>query len=211
MKREDIVMYYMEPKTLIVVYKDELLVNQLKKLIETKDDGNENAIVGTTDGSVQIVAWTEKVWLEQKKTGNITAKVLFLGEIKGTDKLVPVIDVKFSQYGVKYGWAGNQAVLIAEPKDMKTRDEYASFIADLGQLPAPASVKDAIKATETHKIAMKKEDGKLDVKGMFSAIGANVVDTAKDTFSNKKSLIQQMLIYGVINLYNKDLEAFIKA
>lgn len=36
---EDTIMYYMEPKTLIVVYKDELLVNQLKKLIETKDDG----------------------------------------------------------------------------------------------------------------------------------------------------------------------------
>ena len=127
-------MHYMEPKTLIVVYKDELLVNQLKKLIETKDDGNEKSVVGTTDGSVQIVAWTEKVWLEQKKTGNITAKVLFLGDIKGTDKLVPVIDVKFDQYGVKYGWAGNQAVLIANPKEMKTREDYASFIADLGLL-----------------------------------------------------------------------------
>lgn len=204
-------MHYMEPKTLIVVYKDELLVNQLKKLIETKDDGNEKSVVGTTDGSVQIVAWTEKVWLEQKKTGNITAKVLFLGDIKGTDKLVPVIDVKFDQYGVKYGWAGNQAVLIANPKEMKTREDYASFIADLGLLPAPTSVKAAVKATENHKITVKKEDGKLNVKGMFSAISANVADTAKDTFSNKKSLVQQMLIYGVINLYNKDLEAFIQA
>lgn len=204
-------MYYMEPKTLIVVYKDELLVNQLKKLIETKDDGDENAVVGTTDGSVQIVAWTEKVWLEQKKTGNITAKVLFLGDIKGTDKLVPVIDVKFDQYGIKYGWAGNQAVLTADPKGMKSREEYASFVTDLGLLPAPASVKAAIKATESHKIPVKKEDGKLNVKGMFSAIGANVADTAKDTFSNKKALIQQMLVFGVINLYNKDLEAFIQA
>lgn len=204
-------MYYMEPKTLIVVYKDELLVNQLKKLIETKDDGDENAVVGTTDGSVQIVAWTEKVWLEQKKTGNITAKVLFLGDIKGTDKLVPVIDVKFDQYGIKYGWAGNQAVLTADPKGMKSREEYASFVTDLGLLPAPASVKAAIKATESHKISVKKEDGKLNVIGMFSAIGANVADTAKDTFSNKKALVQQMLIFGVINLYNKDLEAFIQA
>lgn len=204
-------MYYMEPKTLIVVYKDELLVNQLKKLIETKDDGDETAVVGTRDGSVQIVAWTEKVWLEQKKTGNITAKVLFLGDIKGTDKLVPVIDVKFDQYGIKYGWAGNQAVLTADPKGMKSREEYASFVTDLGLLPAPASVKTAIKATESHKISVKKEDGKLNVKGMFSAIGANVADTAKDTFSNKKALVQQMLVFGVINLYNKDLEAFIQA
>lgn len=60
-------MYYREPTTLIVVYKDELLVNQLRKLIETKDDSNENTVVGTKDGSVQIVAWTEKIWLEQKK------------------------------------------------------------------------------------------------------------------------------------------------
>ena len=204
-------MYYMEPQTLIVVYKDELLVNQLKKLIETKDDGNENTVIGTKDGSVQIVAWTEKVWLEQKKTGNITAKVLFLGDIKGTDKLIPVIDVKFDQHGVNYGWAGNQAVLIANPKTMKTREEYSSFIADLGELPAPASIKEAIKATENHKITVKNEEGKLDVKGMFAAIGANIADTAKDTFSNKKSLMQQMLIYGVINLYNNDLEAFIQA
>lgn len=204
-------MYYMEPKTLIVVYKDELLANQLKKLIETKDDTNENSVVGTKDGSVQIVAWTEKVWLEQKKTGNITAKVLFLGDIKGTDKLLPVIDVKFDQYGVRYGWAGNQAILVANPKTMKTRDDYASFIADLGELPAPASIKEAIKATENHKITVKNEEGKLDVKGMFVAIGANMADTAKDTFSNKKALMQQMLIYGVINLYNNDLEAFIQA
>lgn len=204
-------MYYREPTTLIVVYKDELLVNQLRKLIETKDDSNENTVVGTKDGSVQIVAWTEKIWLEQKKTGNITAKVLFLGDIKGTDKLVPVIDVKFDQYGVKYGWAGNQAILIANLKAMKTRENYASFIADLRQLPVPASVKEAIKATENHKITVKKENGKFDVKGMLSAIGANVADTAKDTLSSKKSLVQQMLIYGVINLYNKDLESFIQA
>lgn len=204
-------MYYTEPVTLIVVYKDELVVNQLKKLVETRDDDSEKSIVGVRDGSVQIVAWTEEVWLDQKKSGNITAKVLFLGDIKGIDNLVPVIDVKFNHHGVKYGWAGNQAVLIARPKDIRTRDEYAAFIAELERLPAPASVKEAVKATERHKIIVKKENGKLDVKGLVSAIGANVSDVAKDTFSNKKALVQQMLIYGVITLYNKDLEAFIKA
>ena len=49
-------MYYTEPVTLIVVYKDELVVNQLKKLVETRDDGSEKSIVGVRDGSVQIVA-----------------------------------------------------------------------------------------------------------------------------------------------------------
>lgn len=78
------------PKTLIVVYKDEMLMNQLKKLVETNDDSESGDIVGTTDDSINIVSWTEKVWLGNKKAGNIKDKVLFLGEIKGTDKLIPV-------------------------------------------------------------------------------------------------------------------------
>ena len=78
------------PKTLIVVYKDEMLMNQLKKLVETNDDSESGDIVGTTDDSINIVSWTEKVWLGNKKAGNIKDKVFFLGEIKGTDKLIPV-------------------------------------------------------------------------------------------------------------------------
>ena len=35
-------------KTLIIVYKDELLLNQLRKMIETKDD-KDGEIVGTRD------------------------------------------------------------------------------------------------------------------------------------------------------------------
>ena len=53
-------------KTLIVVYKDELLMNQLKKMIETHDDA-EDGIVGTADDSINVVSWTEKVWLGNKK------------------------------------------------------------------------------------------------------------------------------------------------
>lgn len=49
------------PKTLIVVYKDEMLMNQLKKLVETNDDSESGDIVGTTDDSINIVSWTEKV------------------------------------------------------------------------------------------------------------------------------------------------------
>lgn len=47
-------------KTLIVVYKDELLMNQLKKMVETHDD-NEQGVIGTRDDSINIVSWTEKV------------------------------------------------------------------------------------------------------------------------------------------------------
>lgn len=50
-------------KTLIVVYKDELLANQIKKLVETNDDNGTNEVVGTRDNSIKIVSWNEKTWL----------------------------------------------------------------------------------------------------------------------------------------------------
>ena len=49
-------------KTLIVVYKDELLMNQLRKMVETHDD-SEQRIVDTKAVSINIVSWKEKVWL----------------------------------------------------------------------------------------------------------------------------------------------------
>lgn len=138
-------------KTLIVVYKDEMLMNQLKKMVETRDD-NEQSVVGTRDDSINIVSWTEKVWLGNKKAGNIQGKILFLGEIKGTDKLIPVIDVEFDECGVKFGWAGNQAVVFADPKILTTREDYDAFLEKLSALPVPSflkATKDSIVATGT--------------------------------------------------------------
>ena len=138
-------------KTLIVVYKDELLMNQLKKMVETHDD-MDNDVIGTRDDSINIVSWTEKVWLGNKKAGNISGKILFLGDVKGTDKLIPVIDVKFDDSGVKYGWAGNQAVLYVEPKALINREGYDAFLEKLSDLPVPdflKTLKDNIANTGT--------------------------------------------------------------
>lgn len=127
-------------KTLIVVYKDELLMNQLKKMVETHDD-DAQGIIGTRDDSISIISWTEKVWLGNKKAGNIQGKILFLGDIKGTDKLIPVIDVKFDECGVKFGWAGNQAVVYVDPKALTTREDYDVLLERLSGLPVPSFLK----------------------------------------------------------------------
>lgn len=111
-------------KTLIVVYEDELYVNMLKKLIETNDDESDENVVGVRDHSVEIVAWNEKVWLDNKKKGTIKGKFLFLGNIKGVEKLLQVINVKFNEYGITFGWSGNQAILLANPKEIVDRDAF---------------------------------------------------------------------------------------
>ena len=144
-------------QTLIVVYKDEMLMNQLKKMVETHDD-NEQGVVGTKDDSINIVSWTEKVWLGNKKAGNIQGKILYLGEIKGTDKLIPVIDVKFDECGVKFGWAGNQAVVYADPKALTIREDYDTFLEKFSALPVPNFLKAAKESIAATGIGQETED-----------------------------------------------------
>ena len=85
---------------LIVVYKDkdELALNLLRKLIEGKDDIEGEGIVGTEDDSIALIAWNEKIWLDNKKAGNICSKILFIGNVKGVENLIPIIDIKYNKY-----------------------------------------------------------------------------------------------------------------
>lgn len=224
-------MFY-EPKTLIVVYKDEMLANQIKKLIETRDDA-EGSVTGTRDDSINVVAWTEKVWLANKKAGNITSKVLFLGDIKGVDALIPVLDVKFEKHGVRYGWAGNQAVIYVTPDEIKSIESYYAFHTELESLPAPQAVKDSIKpkivptqneaAEEDVEQVAEEEKGFITKgKGLFKKMGDSIGGTVTDlstkalvfseeNFRNKKAMERQMLFFGVIHLYNEGLEMFVNA
>ena len=201
-------MFYSEPTTLIVVYKDELLVNQIKKLIEAKDDTDSDTAVGTKDGSVSIVSWTEKVWLEQKKAGNINNKVLFLGDIKGTDKLTPVLDVKFDEFGIKYGWAGTQAVLFVDPQVIAKKEDYDAFLQKFNSLPVPEKLKAKVEDTPTPaKVG-------VGIAAFFGVIAAGIAGAAmfaKDVFTNKKAVKQQMLFYGIMNLYANHLEEFMNS
>lgn len=220
-------------ETLIVVYKDEMLVNQLKKMVETKDD-TDNEQIGTRDGSINIVAWSEKVWLANKKAGNIKDKVLFLGDVKGTDKLIPVIDVKFDEYGVRFGWAGNQAVLYTDIKMLSKREDYLEFIGKLSVLPVPSMIKEPKnvrtledKTEDTllqNEIIVTEQDEKKKVHFFFEKAkealdtGVDVVGKmgnqamlkAEDIFRDKNAVKQQMLFYGIVNLYIKGLDAFMK-
>lgn len=229
-------MFGLQKKTLIVVYKDELLVNQLRKLVEAKDDMEDGDTIGTRDDSINIVAWDEKVWLGNKKAGNIKDKVLFLGEIKGTDNLIPVIDVKFDEYGVKFGWAGNQAVVYTDVKELNDREKYLSFIKKLSELAVPEMIKKPqnvrIDVSEIQEqleerleITTTTENEKRKSKVIFNKVkeqlakGAEIVGKVsvkvaaktEDYLRGNNAVTQQMLFYGVINLYKKGLEEFMNS
>lgn len=219
-------------KTLIVVYKDEMLVNQLKKMVETNDDKGEDQVVGTKDGSINIVSWSEKVWLANKRAGNIKDKVLFLGDIKGTDKLIPVIDVKFDEFGVRFGWAGNQAVLYADVKTLANREDYENFVNAIKGYLVPDMVKEPqklkvikdnteedsnsdsgnpkVETDKKNKPAIVQKAKKVIATGTEAVgkAGSLMAVKAEDALRDKNAVRQQMLFYGVVNLYHDGLEAF---
>lgn len=227
-------------KTLIVVYKDELLMNQLKKMVETHDDSDE-CVVGTKDDSINVVSWTEKVWLGNKKAGNIQGKILFLGDVKGTDKLIPVLDIKFNDCGVKYGWAGNQAALFVDAKSLIDRKAYDEFLSKLDKLPVPEFLKTMKDNVVSKGTDVKVEEAELDIQDgevlsedgkiikhkrpnilkaaqkalangadVVGKVGSHVVAKSEELLRNKDLMKRQMLFYGVIHLYYDGLEKFME-
>lgn len=182
-------------QTLIIVYKNEMLLNQLKKLIESKDDNNDK-ITGTKDGTIKVVAWPQKTWLDQKKAGNITSKVIFIGDVKGVDNLIPVLDLRFDKFGAKYGWAGNQAVLFSDISVVGDEYKYNEFLTVLNKLPIPNVLK-----------GNKKRH--LEIKRNF--LLNKLAKGFEGVFDDKATIHEQILIYSIFMFYYKGLKDFIES
>ena len=201
-------MFGFEEKNLVIVYKDELLLNQLKKLIETDDDSEKEA--GTKDDSIKIISWDEKAWNHNKKAGNINDKVLFLGAIKGTEKLVPVIDIKFDKYGVKYGWAGKQFLLWIDVEVLKNENTYKEFLNEIATMPIPEQYKSMITKDLITDTAPAANAFQKALHGI-SVIAVNSYRSIVGGIQDKKNKEMQMYLYGIIQLYLNHLQKFMGA
>lgn len=200
---------FSEEKTLIIVYKekDEVIVNQLRKLIETNDDDTENdVVIGVEDGTVKIVTWHEKVWLDHKKAGDIDDKVLFLGdEIKGVKNLIPVIDEKYNEFGIHYGWAGKQAVLYVDEKALIKKELYQDFLFELKE-KTNVKVADKTKMLGINRKTALKLGGLAIPHLSFIVLGSLIADVFGDSALVRK----QQFFLGVTELYTNHLDAFMK-
>lgn len=198
-------------RNLIVVYKDELVFNLLRKLIQTNDDTSDG-IVGTKDNSISLVHYNKTGWKNVDKS-LLQDRILYLGEIKETKNLLPVLDIKFNRSGVKYGWAGKQAVLYADPSEIKSSEEYNDFLTRLYAYPVPEKLevpKKIIKTKESKK--MLPTIAETTAMTILSPVILPIKissDVLANLFQNKKLILQQQMAYGVFTLYYRDLEEFL--
>lgn len=173
---------------LIVVYKGigKIAADQLKKLVNQKDDNGEY-IIGSKDDSIEIIAMDEEIYLQNAKTNPFKDPILFIGDVKGGSEIKPIAQPKGYGFGVICGFAGPQAVLTVNAKAVSTKKDYDAFFEALNSL--------------TFQQITKVPKGKNAVMDSFKH---GVIGTLK----RKDSLKKQQLIYGVTKLYYEDLQEF---
>ncbi len=183
-------------RNLAFVTKDELLFQQLKKLVETDDDEAE-VVIGTKDGTVRLVRWEEQKWLYRSRTDTVDTKVLVIGDCKGADSGVKLMNAIYDQYGIRYGWIGNCAYVHADLRKIRAKGVYDAFLKELREMPAPEII---------------KEDKKLRLNwktGLKTALATPLM--AKDLYDDTVAVKRQMYFFGVIHFYYHGLEEFLES
>lgn len=199
-----------ETKVLHVVYKDKDKIgfSKLKALIDTGDENpGKDESVSAESGAVRVRSWNEKEWLtdnKARKGQDFSEKVLFLGDVKGTEELARIMEVKFDWHGVSYGFAGNQALLMVDKWAVSKRKDYEEVIKDLQELTTARIASEQKKAGVVRLAHMN-----YLIKDLFRSFIPIVGDlpfVIKDFFEDAALVRAQQMIFlhfGKLSTINK--------
>lgn len=194
-----------QPKQLIIVYKDELVAQQLRKMIEEHDQklaSEHGDIEGF--GPVSMTLRTDEVWKQNSVQGDTDDYVIFIGVHKSHDGLAQVMDVKYDSQGVRYGWSGKHAAITANTDALFRRDAYVDFLRDLANLPVklPDALQQDGFSEALHGNADKLTLPFLDALWVRTAAGNRVYIT------DLKRM--QQLFFGTVTFYDDALPEFLQ-
>lgn len=194
-------------KTLYVVCEDNMSIvsNYISKLIYSNDDiktEEENKTVGVEDKSTNLICCDYDSWNNQNE--QIVNKVLFINEKEADKELAPIIDVKYDSYGIKYGWAGRQAYIKADPTILiDSVNEYEKFYNEYSKIVKISGVfKDKLLTSDD----INKTNSKVLDK--IKAFSQNVEEKIEKVKQKKNIHIQQTL-FAVQKFYIDYLNEFL--
>lgn len=196
-------------KKLIIVCEEKYRVygDYLAQLISLDDDTEEET-VGIKDGEVAAQVWSEKDYASNSAQISSTQYILFIGNKKLVKEKSSHMQVKFSQYGMTYGWLGKQAALTVNK--VVSANEYNDFLNyalqyqnDLEQLVKAKEEKPKLEETA-------KTTGKIALVAALPAALAPVagVNIFKTITLNKKIEAQQFSC-AVMKFYLDSLGEFL--
>ena len=105
---------------LILVCKDKPMLDDVVKILTASGNIKED----------EIEAWEEKTWDVKRKTGPISTKMLFSGDIKDTSSLTCFIDINYERWGILYGTNPKYAIITVETIYIKDNARYKAFMTD---------------------------------------------------------------------------------
>ncbi|MBE6956568.1 MAG: hypothetical protein E7450_03855 [Ruminococcaceae bacterium] len=181
--------------TLIIVCKNKLLSTELDKLIKAEDDIDEDAVVGTKDGTVHTIIWNEAAWEAFRDKLTSDDKVLIIGKVKHTAPLTAE-QTRFERFGVKYGWNDHIATIEADPGALSKSKNYKEFLAAMNTLQ--------ISEKQKKNAKFKFGWGTVGKLALFPPL--LVGDILREDVEVKK----QQLLFGLYHLYAQDLAEFLK-
>lgn len=179
---------------LIIVCKNKLLSTELNNLINLEDDIDDQTIVGTKDGTVHTIIWNEPAWEAFRDKLTDQDKVLIIGKVKNAQPLAAE-QIRFDQFGVRYGWSDNVASIEADPKVLSKKNEYNAFLSAMNDV----QVSDKLKKNKKLKFDLVTA-GKLAI---FPPL------LLRDIIREDAEVRKQQLLFGIYNFYIKDLDGFL--
>jgi len=124
------------PKKLIIVCDKscEKYAIYLQQLVSALDD-KDNEIVGTQDGAVVAVVWTEEQFEDNKPKLSSSQHILFMGNGKLARARRETMPEKFNRVGMHYGWLGSQACLYVDDGSLNADnfDDFKGICSDHGK------------------------------------------------------------------------------
>lgn len=171
-------------------------------------------LISLKDGEVAAQVWLEKDDYKANSAQLSSSQyILFIGQDKLIKEKSSHMNMKFSEYGMKYGWLGKQAVLSVEK--VVEADKYESFIAYAQNYQQ--NVEQLIKSKDKQSLKAGAAAGAVGAAGALAiifpatlapiAISAGVKAVKKYTLNSK--IKEQQYSCAVMKFYLDDLSKFL--
>ena len=184
----------MEDRKMILVCKDKPIADDICKIL----------IYSGKISTDEIEVWEEKTWDVKRKTGPVSTKILFVGNIKDTECLSCFIDIRYERWGIQYGANPRYALITADTVYVKDSDRYKAFMNDfedaLGTVLDPTSVATSAKVAKA-----------FGTVGLAVATGGASLAAQKIYDDNKviEEKSRKLCLYGVWHFAGNFLEDFL--
>lgn len=154
---------------------------------------------------LRVITMNEDQWRLHKNTIIAKYPVLFIGLPEQGRWLPETMEVRFTKYGITYGWTGRHAFLTVNEKALKDHEVYSQFLIELKAL---CSLGDVIKSPR--RLDALQLIGMLCV-ALLVPFGSVLVGgkLIKDWYANDNLVKKQQYVYGIFHLYRNHMKEFL--